>query len=94
MIFPWQDKFEEQFGKSAGLPASNDTRWNSVLRQINSVVDKGMNELNSVTRADNRRECIFSCGEWSQLRELIDVLEPFRAMTDQLQGDKVRIDNL
>lgn len=73
-----------------GIPSANETRWNSVVRQVNAVISKGMAEMNAVSRADNRDTCIFSAIEWEQLTDISNILEPFRVITDSLQGDKVR----
>lgn len=35
----FRSEFEESFGIGRAIPASNDTRWNSVLRQLKSVVE-------------------------------------------------------
>ena len=43
-----QEMFDAVFGANAGIPATNDTRWNSVLRQVNCILEKGMARLNSV----------------------------------------------
>ena len=84
-----QDKFEEVFGANVGVPATNATRWNSVLHQVKGILSKGMTELNSVSREADHSELVFSQKEWEQLTELDVVLTPFKEYTDILQGDEV-----
>ena len=88
-----QEKFEVAFGK-AGIPAVNVTRWNSVLRQVQSILDKGLTEINEVSRDDGHNECVFTHKEWEQLTELTEILHPFKVYTDLLQGEEVYIYNL
>ena len=71
------------------MPAVNSTRWNSVFRQINSVLDKGHAKLNSVSREAGHQECVFTHKEWEQLTELAEILLQFKVYTDLLQGDQV-----
>lgn len=85
-----QEKFEEAFGK-AGVPAVNLTRWNSILRQVKSILDKGLVQLNSVCREVGHNECVFTQKEWDQLTELSEILHPFKVYTDLLQGEEVQI---
>lgn len=83
-----QEAFEDKFNR-AGIPAENDTRWNSTLRQVRAVVKKGMTPLNTVSAGQERRELVFTARDWSVLKELLEVLEPFADATDELSGDKV-----
>ena len=64
-------------------------RDGTLLRQVESVLKKGFAKLNDVCRADNRPECIFSHIDWEQLSELARILNPFKELTNQLQGEKV-----
>ena len=83
-----QEAFEKSFGR-AGIPAENDTRWNSTLRQIQAVLSKGMTEINTICTSQSKAEVALSPKEWAQLKELSDLLEPFAQATDELQADKV-----
>lgn len=67
----------------------NNTRWNSLLRQVQSILSKGLPELNAVSRQAKHNECIFTQKEWDQLVELEEILCPFKVYTDMLQGDQV-----
>jgi hypothetical protein len=62
-----QDDFEKEFG-AAGIPAQNDTRWNSTLRQIQSVLSKGIGKLNSIAVNQKKPEVMFNAKEWEQLK--------------------------
>lgn len=79
------------FGSIVGIPAPNDTRWNSTLRQVQALVTKSLADINKVCRASGHPECVFLNKDFDMLKELCNLLEPFRALTDQLQGDKVII---
>ena len=59
------------------------------MRQIDSILDKGLTAINEVSRAVKHQECIFTQREWDQLQELSDILSPFKVYTDMLQGDTV-----
>ena len=87
-IFSVIQKFDAVFGANTGIPATNDMPWNSVLRQVISILEKGMAPLISVSRDADRHEYIFSTKEWDQLTRLHKILEPFKVETDNLQGDK------
>ena len=73
------------------MPAVNLTRWNSVLRQIQSILDKGLADLNTICRDVGHNECVFTQKEWDQLTELVEILQPFKVYTDILQGEEVLI---
>lgn len=60
-----------------------------MLRQINAVLCKGFNDINNLSRLDNRRNLIFTKNDWEQLTEICEILEPFREQTDALQAEKV-----
>lgn len=87
-MFYIKEAFEKKFNH-AGIPAENDTRWNSTLRQINAVLSKGMVELNTISADEKRNELVFSSKQWAQLKELSELLEPFKVSTDELQADQV-----
>ena len=61
------------------------------MRQIESILQRGLTKLNEVSRETNHQECVFSQCEWDQLKELADILGPFKVYTDMLQGDEVSI---
>ena len=84
-----QEEFSKKFGETVGLPQPVPTRWNSVLRHINSFLKKDMEAINSVMAAAHQ-DIEFTNLEWVQLRELSDILAPFAEATDLTQGDQVR----
>ena len=78
--------FEDAFGKGRCVPASNDTRWNSVYRQLKSIVDLDMNKLSEVLRKEEQGSLIMTQKELQQVRELVSTLAPFAEATDIAQG--------
>lgn len=84
----FKERFEEEFG-TRGVPASVTTRWNSTLRQLKSVIKCEHLKLSTVLEDTGHKEVAFTTREWSQIRELVDVLEPFGEATDLTQGEKV-----
>ncbi|XP_053288247.1 uncharacterized protein LOC128449211 [Pleuronectes platessa] len=84
----FKDKFEMEFGQR-GIPASVTTRWNSTLRQLKSVLNCDQLKLSAVLEDAGHKETVFTAREWSQIRELVDVLQPFGEATDLTQGEKI-----
>ena len=62
-----------------------------MLHQIQSVIKKGLVELNAVCRDDGQSKLVFTQKEWDQLAELCEILTPFKEYTDILQGEEVTI---
>jgi len=79
--------FEEHFGRGKTVPASNDTRWNSVYRQIEAVVELDQLRL-LVLQETSHENLIMNAKELAQLQELVSLLAPFAEATDLTQGDK------
>ena len=67
--------------------ASNDTRWNSVYRQIEAVVELDRLRL-LVLQETSHENLIMNAKELAQLQELVSMLAPFAEATDLTQGDK------
>ena len=65
-----------------------------MYRQVAAVLEKGHNQLNSVSRDAGHNECVFTHKEWEQLTELTEILLPFKEYTDILQGEEVCIVSL
>ena len=84
----FKDKFEMEFGQR-GIPASVTTRWNSTPRQLKSVLNCDQLKLSAVLEDAGHKETVFTAREWSQIRELVDVLQPFGEATDLTQGEKI-----
>jgi len=82
--------FEEHFGQGKTVPASNDTRWNSVYRQIEAVVELDQLRLLDVLRETSHENLIMNAKEIAQLQGLglVSLLAPFAEATDLTQGDK------
>jgi hypothetical protein len=78
--------FEQAFGTGRAVPSSNDTRWSSVFRQINYIIELDVSKLNEVLKKEEQPCLILSVKEMQQLRELVTVLQPFAEATDIAQG--------
>lgn len=74
------------FGKGHSIPSSNDTRWNSVYRQIKYVIELDSEKLRDVLRKEEQQFLILNQKEQQQLQELIAILEQFADATDLAQG--------
>ena len=79
--------FEEHFGQGKSVPASNDTRWNSVYRQIEAVVELDQLRLLDVLQETSHENLIMNAKELAQLQGLVSLLAPFAEATDLTQGD-------
>ena len=84
----FKEKFEREFGQR-GVPASVTTRWNSTLRQLKAVLICDHLKLSAVLEEAGHREMVFTQREWNQIKELVDVLQPFGEATDLTQGEKM-----
>lgn len=84
----FKEAFEKEFGQR-GIPASITTRWNSTLRQLKAVLNCDHQKLSNVLEVGGHREAVFTAREWNQIRELVDVLQPFGEATDLTQGEKI-----
>uniref|UniRef100_A0A673CRU7 HAT C-terminal dimerisation domain-containing protein n=1 Tax=Sphaeramia orbicularis TaxID=375764 RepID=A0A673CRU7_9TELE len=84
----FKDIFEREFGQS-GIPSSVVTRWNSTLRQLKAVLKCDATKLTAILQESGHKETAFTLREWSQIQELVRVLEPFAEATDLTQGEKV-----
>ena len=74
--------------EKAGLFLRNNaTRWNSQLHQIQSAVSLDHQKLENLCKDTDHRECILSVKEWTQMKELVDLLKPFSEATNLIQGD-------
>jgi len=76
--------FEETFGKSRCVPASNDTCWNSMHRQLKSIMD--LDKLSEVLRWEEQCCLLMTQKGLQQVQELVSTLEPFAEATDLAQG--------
>lgn len=83
----FRDSFEKKFGTAIGIPAAVCTRWNSTLRQVQSIIRLDYQALSEV--CIDHKEALPTEREWSVLKELVEILSPFLQATDLLQGDKV-----
>jgi len=85
----FKEGFENIFGSSRSIPACNCTRWNSVLRQVHSVLILTNQALTDLCRSLSHSELIFSAKEWLMLNELNEVLSPFLQATNLTQGEYI-----
>ena len=65
------------------------TRWNSKLLQISAITSLSHQELCDLLEDQVHKELKFSAREWSQLQELVTVLQPFPEATNLTQGEKI-----
>jgi hypothetical protein len=93
-------KWRKQFKTMISL--DNDTRWNSVLKMIESVIDKRL-DIDKFTRDAIKEEkdrnmkeklqsAILDNDDWDILEELQTVLAPFERFTVMLQGTITLLD--
>ena len=83
------DSFENAFGHNVSISAAVSTRWNSTLRQIKSIVALDAKQLSDVLEQQGQKNLVFSAREFSQLNELIEILDPFLEATSLTEGNKV-----
>ncbi|XP_056139247.1 uncharacterized protein LOC130122467 [Lampris incognitus] len=82
----FKDCFEACSG-DATIPTANATRWNSTLKQVKAYVHLDMQKLSSVLESVGHKSLILSPREYAQLKELIEVLDPFLEATNLTQGE-------
>lgn len=80
--------FEEAFGDCRCVPSSNDTRWNSLFSQLKYVVTLDSVKLSNMLKAVSQSNLILTVKEIQQLREVVEILDPFAQATDLSQGSK------
>lgn len=83
----FKDCFEANFG-DATIPTANATRWNSTLKQVKAYVNFDIQMLAYVLDSEGHKSLILSQREYAQLKELIEVLDPFLEATNLTQGEK------
>ena len=81
--------FEQVFGTEKSLPAAVSTRWNSTLRQVKAVIGLDVKELAALLEAQGYNNLVLSSREYSQLAELVEVLDTFLEATQLTEGEKV-----
>ncbi|KAJ4932943.1 hypothetical protein JOQ06_029781 [Pogonophryne albipinna] len=84
-----KEAFEGQYGANRSIPSAVSTRWNSTLRLVEAVTDLDPQSLNTLLEAQGHKGLCLSAREWSQLKELVEILAPFLQATDLTQGEKV-----
>jgi len=85
----FKSAFEQAFGTDKSLPAAVSTRWNYTLRQVKAVIGLDMKELAAILEAHGHNNLVLSSQGYSQLAELVDVLDPFLETTQLTEGEKV-----
>ncbi|KAK7172158.1 hypothetical protein R3I93_004459 [Phoxinus phoxinus] len=83
----FKDCFEAYFG-DATVPTANATRWNSILKQVKAYVNFDIQNLAYVLDSEGHKSLILSQREYAQLKELIEVLDPFLEATNLTRGEK------
>jgi len=85
----FRSAYEEKFGTGKSIPATNDTRWNSVYRQLQVIVDMDQTKLADLLRESSHENLVLTTNDFSVLQEVVDLLHPFAEATDLTQP-KVR----
>lgn len=62
------------------------TRWNSELKMIRSIVKIELNDSNTALSRAHVFNLNLNPHEHSRLVDLLDILDPFESITDELQG--------
>lgn len=83
----FRDSFEKKFGTTVTITAAVCTCWNSTLRQVKSIIRLDCQRLSEV--CTNHKDALPTEREWSVLKELVEILNPFLQATDVYQGEKV-----
>ena len=52
--------FEDSFGKNLAVPAANDTRWNSVHKQLVAIMKLDSTKLNEVLISSGQQQLVLS----------------------------------
>ncbi|KAK5929880.1 hypothetical protein CgunFtcFv8_011073 [Champsocephalus gunnari] len=84
-----KEAFEGQYGANRSIPSAVSTRWNSTLRLVEAVTDLDPQSLNTLLEAQGHKGLCLSAKEWSQLKELVEMLAPVLPATDLTQGENV-----
>ena len=84
----FSEKFTDAFGENRRIPALVCTRWNSLFKQIASITTLDHSKLTAVCNDASCSELNFSPREWLQLKELVDLLQPFYEATVLTQEEE------
>jgi hypothetical protein len=84
----FKDAFEQKFGSLKSIPAAASTRWNSTLRQLQSLLELDIAAMSELLEAQGHRNLVMTAREWSQIGELVELLEPFLEAINVTEGDK------
>jgi len=86
------------FMKAAGqmIPLDNETRWNSWLRMLRTALH--LRKAITKYQEDNYRDFddgdSISPAEWAALAEVVEFLQPFERVTEEVEGDRATLDNV
>ncbi len=83
-----KEAFEKAFDQHKGIPANVCTRWHSTMRQVKAIVQLDHQSLSSVVQSEGHVELAFTSKEWGQLKELVELLNPFHEATVLTKGEK------
>lgn len=84
-----RDMFEAHFGANRSIPAANNTRWNSTFKQLKALTTLDHRAVTEMCSECDTENIAFSVREWTQLKDLCTVLQPFSEATDLTEGDTV-----
>ena len=85
----FRSAYEAALGSGKIVPSSNETRWNSTLRQLQCIANLDQPTLNALLRDTNHENLILTVKDSSLLQELVQILTPFAEATDLTQGQKM-----
>ena len=77
---------EENENRGWSFPKPTNTRWNSEIKLLRSVIKVNMDELNNVLRSCDIL-INFSSNDFTIINDLLEILSPFEYLTDNLQAE-------
>lgn len=85
----FREAFDTSFGKDKGIPAAVNTCWNSLLKQIKSVILLDSIALSQLLTDQGHKNLILTSREHNQVQELVVILEPFHEATLLTEGSNI-----
>lgn len=76
------------YGKS--IPSSNDTRWNSIFKQLHSFLSLDGGLWNEVLNDKNHQNLILSAKNGA-IKRAVNILNPFAEATDLTRENSVSL---
>ena len=86
---PFRSAYESALGSGKIVSSSNQTLWNSTLRQLQCIGNLDQPTLNALLRDTNHENLILSGKDTSMLKELVQILTLLAEATDLTQGEQM-----